>query len=220
MEIDCPSTVGQPDPLQTTFFALRNSANPILQENSKQFSRKQRYASLVQILSCESEPALVNKILVWRYGFKIHEKIQNEMNPPMGEPKNPFNMLTGRPFSVVVKEVSGYQNYDASGFFDLGLPDSAMRMIVPNAQGQPQVYAVTPETVANAQGKQMVFDYLIKILLFKVCKRKVISLQERKPRIVILKVERLSHSLWKLVYKAENAFVAAGTVIVHKTAFK
>ena len=35
-----------------------------------------------------------------------------------------------------------------------------MRMIVPNAQGQPQVYAVTPETVANAQGKQMVFDYL------------------------------------------------------------
>ena len=160
MEVDCPSTVGQPDPLQTTFFALRNSANPILQENSKQFSRKQRYASLVQILSCESEPALVNKILVWRYGFKIHEKIQNEMNPPMGEPKNPFNMLTGRPFSVVVKEVSGYQNYDASGFFDLGLPDSAMRMIVPNAQGQPQVYAVTPETVANAQGKQMVFDYL------------------------------------------------------------
>lgn len=160
MEIDCPSTVGQPDPLQTTFFALRNSANPILQENSKQFSRKQRYASLIQVLSCESEPALVNKILVWRYGFKIHEKIQNEMNPPMGEPKNPFNMLTGRPFSVVVKEVSGYQNYDASGFFDLGLPDSAMRMIVPNAQGQPQVYAVTPETVANAQGKQMVFDYL------------------------------------------------------------
>ena len=149
MEIDCPSTVGQPDPLQTTFFALRNSANPILQENSKQFSRKQRYASLIQVLSCESEPALVNKILVWRYGFKIHEKIQNEMNPPMGEPKNPFNMLTGRPFSVVVKEVSGYQNYDASGFFDLGLPDSAMRMIVPNAQGQPQVYAVTPETVAN-----------------------------------------------------------------------
>lgn len=159
-EIDCPSTVGEPDPLQTTFFALKNSSNPILQENAKQFSRKQRYASLIQILSCESEPALVNKIMVWRYGYKIHEKIMGELNPPMGEPKNPFNMIIGRPFSVVVKEVAGYQNYDGCQFFDLGLPDSAMRITVPNAQGQPQTYAVTQDTISNPQGKQMVFDFL------------------------------------------------------------
>ena len=74
MEIDAPSTIGQPDPLQDTFFKLRNSDNPILKENSKNFSRRQRYASLIQVLDCKSEPALVGKILVWRYGIKIHEK--------------------------------------------------------------------------------------------------------------------------------------------------
>ena len=61
--IDCPSTVGQPDPIQNTFFALRNSANPVLQENSKQFSRKQQSASLVQVISCKSDPSLVNTFL-------------------------------------------------------------------------------------------------------------------------------------------------------------
>ena len=29
-EIDCPSSIGEQDPLQTTFFNLRNSSNPIL----------------------------------------------------------------------------------------------------------------------------------------------------------------------------------------------
>ena len=160
MEVDCPSTIGQPSLLQNTFFALRGSSNPILQENSKQFSRKQRYASLVQILSCESDPSIVNKILVWRYGYKIHEKISGEMNPPMGEPKNPFNMFTGRPFSVVVKEVGGYNNFDSCQFFDLSLPDSAMRMVMPNAQGVSQIYSVTMDTISTPEGKQMVFDYL------------------------------------------------------------
>lgn len=160
MEVDCPSTIGQPSSLQNTFFALRNSSNPILQENSKQFSRKQRYASLIQVLTCKSDPSLVNKILVWRYGYKIHEKISGEMNPPMGEPKNPFNMFTGRPFSVIVKEVGGYNNFDSCQFFDCNSQEGAMRMLMPDAQGVVQTYNVTLETIATPEGKQMVFDYL------------------------------------------------------------
>ena len=158
--IDCPSTVGEPDPLQNTFFALRNAQNPVLQENSKQFSRKQQYASIVQVLQCESEPALVGKILVWRYGMKIHEKLQAEMNPPMGSPRNPFNLFTGRPFSVQVKEVGGFPNYDGCGFFDLDINQSGMRIITNNAQGQPQTYVVTEDTIKTPEGKQMVFNYL------------------------------------------------------------
>lgn len=158
--VDCPSTIGAQDPIQTTFFALRGSANPVLQENSKQFSRKQQYASLVQVLSCDAAPQLVNKILVWKYGIKIYEKITVEMNPPMGEGHNPFNLLTGRPFAVNVKEVSGFPNYDACNFFDLDITQSGMRVITNNAQGQPQIYVVTPETIANEQGKALVFNYL------------------------------------------------------------
>lgn len=158
--IDCPSTVGQQDPIQNTFFALRNAANPILQENSKQFSRKQQCVSLVQVISCKSDPSLVNKILVWKYGIKILEKINAEMNPPMGEGHNPFNLFTGRPFSVQVKEVSGFPNYDACQFFDLALEQSGMRIVVNNAQGQPQISVVTTATIATEQGKAAVFNYL------------------------------------------------------------
>lgn len=158
--IDCPSTVGQQDPIQNTFFALRNAANPVLQENSKQFSRRQQCASLVQVISCKSDPSLVNKILVWKYGTKILEKIDAEMNPPMGEGHNPFNLFTGRPFSIQVKEVGGFPNYDACQFFDLATEQSGMRIVVNNAQGQPQISVVTTATIATEQGKAAVFNYL------------------------------------------------------------
>lgn len=158
--IDCPSTVGQPDPIQNTFFALRNAANPVLQENSKQFSRKQQSVSLIQVISCKSDPSLVNKILVWKYGVKILDKLNQEMNPPMGDGHNPFNLFTGRPFSVQVKEVSGFPNYDACQFFDLAIEQSGMRIVINNAQGQPQPVVVTTQTIATEQGKAAVFNYL------------------------------------------------------------
>jgi hypothetical protein len=158
--IDCPSTIGAQDPLQNTFFALRNSANPVLQENAKKFSRKQQYVSIVQVLQCESDPTLVGKMLPWRYGIKIHEKLMAELNPPMGEGRNPFNLFTGRPFSVQVKEVSGFPNYDSCQFFDLALAQSGMRIVVPDAQGVPTTSVVTDQTIASQQGKELVFNYL------------------------------------------------------------
>ena len=161
MEVDCPSTVGQPDILQDTFFALRNSDNPVLKENSKHFSRRQRYASLIQILSCKAEPQLVGKILVWRYGIKIHEKIYNEMNPPMGTPRNPFNMFVGRPFYVKCKLVSNFNNFDDSQFIDLQPQDGALRIQVKNAQGQENWQDITQEFIAqNPDVKQLDLNYL------------------------------------------------------------
>lgn len=161
MEVDCPSTIGQPDILQDTFFQLRNSENPILKENSKNFSRRQRYASLVQILSCKSEPQLVGKILVWRYGIKIHEKIYNEMNPPMGTPRNPFNMFVGRPMYVKVKLVSGFNNFDDSQFIDLEPAQGALRIATKNAQGNEVWQSITQDVVAsNPNVKPLILNYL------------------------------------------------------------
>lgn len=162
MEVDAPSTVGQPDPLQDTFFMLRNSDNAILKENSKTFSRRQRYASLIQILDCKSEPAIVGKILVWRYGIKIHEKIYNEMNPPVGTPRNPFNMFDGRPFYVKVKLVSGFNNFDDSQFIDLQDPNiGALKINIKNAQGQDVWQPITKDIIAsNPNVKSLVLNYL------------------------------------------------------------
>lgn len=160
-EVDCPSTVGQPDPLQDTFFALRNSPNPVLKENSKKFSRRQRYTSLIQVLSCKSEPQLAGKILTWTYGIKIYEKITAEMNPPMGTPRNPFNMFVGRPFYVKCKLVSNFNNFDDSQFLDCPVNDGALKILIKNQQGQDVWQPITQEVVtANPNVKNMVLTYL------------------------------------------------------------
>lgn len=158
--LDDPRTIGQQSIIANTFFALRESANPILKENAKQFSSKLSIYSLIQVLSCKSDPSIEGKILVWRYGQKILEKINAEMNPPMGEGHNPFNLILGRPFALKVKEVSGFPNYDACAFFDLALNQSGFRIQVPDAMGNLQWMVVTNETIASEQGRTAVFEYL------------------------------------------------------------
>jgi hypothetical protein len=113
-------------------------------------------------LNSKSQPNLNGKILVWRFGYKVYEKIQAEMNPPIGEPKNPFNMITGRPFLVRVKEVGGFPNYDSCQFFDLDINQSGFQIQVPNATGQLVTQVVTPQLIATAEGQQAVLEYLQK----------------------------------------------------------
>ena len=55
----------------------------------------------------------------------------------------------------------------------------------------------------------MVSDDTLNVMVAHICQRNVISLQERQPGIVIFKIERLAHSLWHLVDKAENTFISA-----------
>lgn len=152
--IDNPSTVGNPDPIVDTFFKLRNSKNAADNEKSKNFSRRKSYASLVQVIKCESEPQLENKILVWRYGQKIYEKLVNEMNPPIGDPRNPFDPIHGHLFNVKVQEKSGFNNYDQSMFIDAG-EQNGMRIIIND-----QIHVVTDKLAASEQGRQLVLNYL------------------------------------------------------------
>lgn len=157
-EVDCPSTVGEPDPIQNCFFELRNNPDPILKANASGFSRHQRFTSLVQIISCKSEPALVGKILIWQYGIKIHEKITAEINPPMGRGYNPFNLISGRPFYVKVKEVNKFNNFDECCFFDADAA-TAVRIPIQTTQGVQEV-AITEETIANQAVRTAVQTYL------------------------------------------------------------
>lgn len=157
-EVDCPSTVGEPDPIQNTFFELRNHPDPVLKANAQNFSRHQRFTSLVQVISCKSEPSLVGKILIWQYGIKIHEKITSEINPPVGRGYNPFNLTQGRPFYVKVKEVNKFNNFDECRFVD---GDAATAVQIPiNTKNGVQNIAVTEETIANDKVRAAVLQYL------------------------------------------------------------
>ena len=69
-------------------------------------------------------------------------------------------------------------------------------------------------------GSQLHTDDSLYVPLLHIGQGNVISLQERKPGIVVLKIQGLPHPRRHLVDKAEYAFVAARTVIAHQAVFK
>jgi hypothetical protein len=122
--VDCPSTIGKKSVLQDMYWKLKKSDSVADQKLSENFSRRQRFASLVQIIKDDNAPENVGKIMVWPYGVKIFNKIQAEMKPEFGKPHIPFDLFEGKPFLVHITKVAGYNNYDNCRFLDEKLPVS------------------------------------------------------------------------------------------------
>lgn len=167
-EIDCPSNVGEPDPLASMFFALRNAekTNPHAYQLRNNFKRTQKFYSLVQIIENNAEPQTVGKIMVWCYGSTINDKIQAEQQPVMQgvEAHKPFDLFKGRLFKVVAVEKGGFNNLEQSTFFDVTYPANCMRIpqTTMGANGVPVVNYVpaTREMAATTEGQQAIVNFL------------------------------------------------------------
>jgi hypothetical protein len=120
--VDCPSTVGQKSVLQDLYWKFKKSDSVAEQRLADNFSRRQRFASLVQIVKDDNNPEMVGKIMVWPYGVKIFNKLQAEMKPEFGKPHIPFDLFEGKPFLVHITQVAGYNNYDNCRFLDEKMP--------------------------------------------------------------------------------------------------
>jgi hypothetical protein len=120
--VDCPSSVGKPSPLQDMFFKLRKSESVQEQKKAEIFSRRHSFSAIIQVIKDDQNKELVGKLLVWKFGKKIFEKIEAEKKPIIGEPHEPFDLLDGKAFSVVVTKVAGFNNYDQSKFLDTKIP--------------------------------------------------------------------------------------------------
>ena len=59
-------------------------------------------------------------------------------------------------------------------------------------------------------------DDAVDLAVVDVRQRDVVAEQERKARVVVLEVQRFAHAGRKLVDEAENAFVAAGALLIHQ----
>lgn len=116
--VDCPSSVGKESPLRTIWNKLNYSDSAADKKLAKAFSRRQQFASLVQIIKDDNNPELVGQILVYTYGVKIHDKIQEKLKPEFGEPHNPFDPFEGKAFHLKLTKVGGYNNYDSCKFLD------------------------------------------------------------------------------------------------------
>jgi len=146
--VDCPSSVGKPSPLQDTYWKLKKSESVQDQKKAEIFSRRHNYACLIQVIKDDHNKELEGKILVWKFGIKVWEKINSELKPPIGDPHNPFDLLKGKLFALKITKVSGFNNYDQSKFVDKVIP-----LVIPDEKGKLQ--PITEKT-----DKQMVFDFL------------------------------------------------------------
>lgn len=114
--VDCPSTVGKKSILKELFWKLKNSHSAADQELSKNFSRKEDYYSLVQIVQDKNKPELEGKIMIFKFGKKINDLIEAQLQPEYGDSCNPFDLFEGREFAVHVRKVGEWNNYDLCNF--------------------------------------------------------------------------------------------------------
>lgn len=126
--VDCPSNLGKKSILKDTWSKLYNSNSASDKKMAEKFKRSLKCASLVQIIKDENAPENVGKIMVWTFGVKIYDKINNEMHPEIGKPHIPYDLFEGKLFWVNVHEVTvgqqKFPNYDNCKFLEERVPIS------------------------------------------------------------------------------------------------
>ena len=153
-------------PVANTFFALRDNANPVLKERADMFSRRQRYAALVQIIQNNIEPALVGKVLVYRFGVKIHRKLMEIQEQSSllsgvgGGSTSPFSLLGAPTFYLKQIKEGGFENVDQSRWIQ-STDATAVKCPIKGPDGQIQRWVpITEQTLADANFKQIVTQWL------------------------------------------------------------
>jgi hypothetical protein len=112
----CPSTVGKKSILKDLFWKLKNSHSAADQELAKAFSRKEDFYSLVQIVKDPNKPELEGKIMVFKFGRKVNDLIEQQIKPEFGNPSNPYDLFEGKNFGLQVRKVGEWNNYDLCQF--------------------------------------------------------------------------------------------------------
>jgi hypothetical protein len=120
---NCPTTLGN------------NRTCPVCKENSKLWNgenadkdgsqdiarerkRKLQFISNILVVEDATHPENNGKVFLFKYGKKIHDKIQELINPqfPDKTPSSPFDFWEGADFKLKASQVGGFQNYDKSEF--------------------------------------------------------------------------------------------------------
>lgn len=114
--VDSPSTVGDKCPVQDMFFKLRNSESAVDKKASESLKRREVYYALVQVVKDPQNRDLEGQVKVYKFGYKIKTKIDEELNPQFDEPTQVFDPFEGKNFELVISKKGGYPNYDSCKF--------------------------------------------------------------------------------------------------------
>ena len=112
------TTLNQKDPVSEYNSQLWNSGVESDKEIARKQKRKLQYYSNVYIVQDSANPENEGKVMLYRYGKKIFDKLMETMQPAFEDetPVNPFDLWEGANFKLKIRKVDGYWNYDKSEF--------------------------------------------------------------------------------------------------------
>lgn len=114
----------EPDPVTEWNSELWNSGNEADKDivrgkgDTAGTKRRLHFYSNVLVLEDPGRPENVGKVFIYKYGKKIHEKIDLQMKPKFADQKkvNPFDPLKAANFTLRIQKVDGQRNYNESTF--------------------------------------------------------------------------------------------------------
>lgn len=121
------TTFKEKDPVAELNSKLWNQGGDEGKEQARKQKRTENYVANVLIIKDNQNPENNGKVVLFRFGKKIFEKIKKASMPDddLGyEGGDPFDLFNGMNFALRIKTVSGFANYDDSTF---GSPSRAAK---------------------------------------------------------------------------------------------
>lgn len=112
------TTVAQKDPVSEYNTMLWNSGIEANKDLVRKYKRRLSFYSNIFVVKDPSNPENEGKVFLYKFGKKIFDKLNDQMNPQFEDekPVNPFDLWTGANFKLKIRNVEGYRNYDKSEF--------------------------------------------------------------------------------------------------------
>lgn len=118
--------IAEKDPANELKWALWNLGDQESKDLSRGLKNRTQYYSNVYIIEDAANPENVGRVLPYKYGAQIFEKIENAISPkfPNDPVFNPFDMWEGRDFIVkaVIDPGSKLPDYSGSAFDGVSAP--------------------------------------------------------------------------------------------------
>tara|TARA_B100000513_G_scaffold194785_1_gene124185 strand:- start:970 stop:1878 length:909 start_codon:yes stop_codon:yes gene_type:complete len=153
--VDSPSSIGESCPVADAFWKLRKSDSAVDRKASDKLKRREQYVSLVKIIKDPQFPDLEGTYKVFKFGYKIKEKIDAELKPDFGDPTQVFDLFEGKNFELIINRQNDYNNYDKSKFSS---STSAIQLGKKTAERTPEDMASIKEELENAPSLKS-FEY-------------------------------------------------------------
>lgn len=114
------TTLGEKDPVSEYNATLWNSGIEANKEIVRKQKRRLSFISNIYVVKDPANPDNEGKVMLYKYGKKIWDKIELAMNPEFEDETsvNPFDLWEGANFKIKIRNVEGYRNYDKSEFED------------------------------------------------------------------------------------------------------